>query len=108
MRKLTITIEISDKTFDLLKRLETEGGWTEFRDSEYDSFEEFKKGSLYGTPTPNPLKVRDENWFYSRNFCDLNDLQEAINAELVDIRDMSWNLTYELTNKGKQMLKENK
>lgn len=106
MKKLTLTIEISDKSFELLKRLEKEK-FAEFRDIEFDSVEEFKKSTLFKTDTVG--KVRDEEWFYRRNFCDLKDMDELVENDLVDDGNgMAWHRTYYITDKGKLMLEQNK
>lgn len=94
-------IEISEKSFELLKKI-NDNGHAEFRDSEFESLEEFS-GSLNGGGTPEEIEQ-----FERRNFCDLKDLSELIDNDLIDINDMSWHLTYKITEKGQKMLKANK
>ena len=81
---MKIEIEISDKAFELLKAID-KNGCAEFRDSEYDSFEQFKQSKEYLTPAPNGF--RDEHWFRGRNFCDLKDLEDLHKYNLIDDGD---------------------
>lgn len=104
---ITLKITITEKSFELLKQIEKAGG-AEFRDSEYESLEQFKKSNFFNTPIIRDL-IRDEEWFKRRNFCDLCDLEELIQNNFIDIGDgMAWNLTYEVSELGKKMLLENK
>lgn len=101
-----LKITISEKSFELLKQIEKAGA-AEFRDSEYESFEHFKNSDLFNSEIVVD-RLRDEEWFRSRNFCDLCDLEELIANNFIDIGDgMAWHLTYEVSELGKKILKEN-
>lgn len=103
MKKYTLIIEISEKSFELLKQLE-DGKGAEFRDSKFDSFEDYKNRFV-----DNSLTEKDERRFYERNFCDLKDMNELIENDLVDDGDgMAWHRTHYISEKGKQMLEQNK
>ena len=101
-----LKITISEKSFELLKQIE-KAGFAEFRDSEYESLEQFKKSDLFNSEAAGD-RLRDEEWFRARNFCDLCDLDELIKNDFIDIGDgMAWHPTYEVSELGKKILKEN-
>ena len=100
MKKLTTTIEITDESFALLKRLQKEG-FAKFRDSEFDSFEHFSS-TLKGGATEE-----DKARFYRRNFCGVDEMHELIMFDLVEDVDGSWNTTYKLSELGKRFIAEN-
>ncbi len=101
MKKITLTIEISEKSFELLKRLETEK-IAEFRDSEFDSYQHYKEC------VDKIDQYHNEESFYKRNFCDLKDFHELIINDLVDDVDGSWHISYKVSDNGKLMLQSNK
>lgn len=102
MKKITLTIEISEKSFELLKQLE-DGKGAEFRDSEFISLEHFKESDLFKE------NKRTEDWFKARNFCDMLDFQELITNGFVDDGNgMAWHTTYYISDLGKQILEQNK
>ena len=96
---ITIQFEIPDKSFELLKKIKEKGA-AEFRDSEFDSLEQFK-ASIQTT-------LEEEERFKRRNFCDLADLQPLIEHDLIDTNGMSWHLTYIVTDFGKEILEKYK
>lgn len=103
MKKITLTIEISEKSFELLKQLE-DGKGAEFRDYEYDSLEEWKEKEQWFKDG-----IKTEDYFKARNFCDMIDFEELIENDLVDDGDgMAWHRTYYISEKGKKMLEQNK
>jgi len=99
---MKIEFEISDKSFELLKAIEKEGQ-VEFRDSEYESLEEFKKSKEFNSEESG---FRTEKWFKNRNFCDLKDLYELREHDLIDLNYMSWHQTYLVTERGKEIIKK--
>ncbi len=103
-RVMKIVYEIPDEAIELLKRFGKEGA-AEFRDSEYKNVEEFKKGSLYGTENAGG-KVRDEEWFFKRNFCNQDELTDLIAHNFIDCDTNCWNLTYRITDIGKKVLEK--
>lgn len=97
---MIIQFEISDKSFEILKDIDKAGS-AEFRDSEYDSLEEFKKSKYFNKADEG---FQTERWFKRRNFCDHKDLQELLNRGLIDSDGMSWHMTYVVTEFGKEIL----
>lgn len=93
-----ITFEISDDAFDFLLLLK-EKGFAEYRDSEFDTLEDFKNSS----PFKNGL--RNEEWFLSRNFNGtFYRTHEPYELGLIELNDMSWYLTFKLSELGKKVL----
>lgn len=101
---MKIFFEISDESIELLKRIKSEGG-AEFRDSEYNNVEEFKKDSMYGTSLGED-KTRDEAYFFRRNFCNQDELKQLVKYNFIDCDGMSWNLTYTITDIGEEVLEQ--
>lgn len=99
---MKIGFEISDKSFELLKAIK-EAGVAEFRDSRYESLEEFKKSIEFNAGESG---LGTEKWFKARNFCDLKDIQDLISYDLIDMHDMAWHLTYVVTERGKEIIKK--
>ena len=96
----TLTINITDEAFELLKAID-KAGYAEYRDAEYSSLEEFKNSDLFLN------KTRDEQWFVGRNFGGTYALvSELEKYGLVDTDDMAWNITYILTDFGKYAIKQ--
>lgn len=99
---LRTEIVISDEAFELLKDMEKLRG-IEYRDSQYETTEEFLNSTLYKD------NGKTLEWFHERNHNGTYHLiGELETANLVDMDDMSWHPTYELTDFGKKVLDENK
>ena len=95
----TITFQISDEAFELLTKIGS--GGAEYRDTEYNTLEDFKNSNEY------KIGLRTEEWFLNRNFGGTYHLiHELSRYGLVESDGMSWNLTYVLTDLGKQALKQ--
>lgn len=101
---MKIVYEIPDEAIELLKKIKNSGG-AEFRDSEYENVEEFKKSSMYGTPLDG-AKIRDEAYFFRRNFCNKDELNPLVKYNLIDCDGESWNLTYIVTEIGDEVLEQ--
>lgn len=97
---MKIEFEISDKSFELLKAID-KAGEAEFRDSEFTSLEAFKNSPEFSTEESG---FRTEKWFKARNFCDLKDLEELRERDLLDIHPMAWHMTYIISPFGKEVL----
>lgn len=97
---MIIQFEISDKAFEILKDID-EAGSAEFRDSEFDSLESFKNSKCFN---PEIEGFQTEKWFKARNFCDLKDIEDLVNRNLIDSDSMSWHITYVVTDFGKEVL----
>jgi hypothetical protein len=95
----TITFQISNEAFELLQKIGN--GTAEYRDTEYNTLEDFKNSDKYKTG------LRTEEWFLNRNFNGTYHLIDELSSYgLVDSDRMSWHLTYILTDLGKQALKQ--
>jgi hypothetical protein len=101
---MIIQFEISDKSFELLKAIH-EAGMAEFRDSEYRSLEAFKTSKDFN---PEKGAFRSEEWFKARNFCDIQDLEELIERNLIDVDGMSWHQTWIVSKFGEEVLEKHK
>jgi len=104
---MKIEFEISDKSFELLKAIEKEGQ-AEFRDSQHESLEAFKKSKEFvaGEPVAGESSMGTEKWFKARNFCDLKDIEDLRAYDLIDIHEMAWHMTYVVTERGKEIIKK--
>lgn len=99
MRKMRIEFEISEESFDLLKRLEKEK-YLEYRDTEYLNIDEFKDSEEFKSG------LRSIQWFMNRNSDGTYYLiEELLKHNLVDCDDWAWHQTYVLTDFGKEVLK---
>jgi hypothetical protein len=95
----TITFQISDEAFELLTKIGN--GAAEYRDTKYNTLEDFKNSDEYKTG------FRTEEGFLDRNFGGTYHLIDELSRYgLVDLDEMSWHLTYILTDLGKQALKQ--
>lgn len=102
MKQLTLQIELSEKAFELLKSIEN-GGYLEYRDSEFETLEDFLKSDLYEN------NIRTEEWFLSRNSNgSLYLITELFKHGFVDNNFDSWHLTYKISELGKKILEQNK
>jgi len=99
---MKIEFEISDKSFELLKAIEKAGA-AEFRDSQHESLEAFKKSKEFSSEESG---FRTEKWFKARNFCDLKDIEDLRAHDLIDMHDMAWHMTYVVTERGKEVIKK--
>ena len=94
-----ITFEISDEAFDLLMKIGD--GAAEYRDNEFTTLQEFKQSDIYKTI------LKTEEWFLERNYGGtLYLIDELSGYGLVESDGESWNLTYVLTDFGKEILKQ--
>jgi hypothetical protein len=99
---MKIAFEISDSHFDLLKKIDNEK-FVEYRDTEYETLEEFKDSDVF----KNGLK--DENWFLKRNGDGTYHLTSELESYgLIESDGDSWHLTYILTEFGKKVVNDNK
>lgn len=99
---MIIEFEISDKSFEVLKDIH-KAGYAEFRESRYESLEEFKKSDDFVSEGEG---MNTESWFKRRNFCDRKDLNDLLENGLIDDDEMSWHMTYVVTERGKQILEK--
>jgi hypothetical protein len=93
---MKIEFEITDKSFELLKKI-AEAGQAEFRDSNYESLEDYLSSDD---------ETKSKERFDNRNFCDLKDLNELITYNLLDTHEMAWHLTFIVSDFGKEMLEK--
>lgn len=93
-----LTFYITPAAWELLCKLRIEGA-AEYRDTEYQSLEEFKQSNLFTEG------LRTEEWFLSRNFGGTYYLiDELTEYNLVDVDIDSWHVTYRLTKSGHKVL----
>jgi hypothetical protein len=98
----TLSFEISDEAFALLERINELGGH-EYRDTEFNTIEEFRlsKSFIEGSHT--------EQWFMDRNSNGTYYLiDELFEANLVDCDTDCWHSTYVVTDFGEKVLAKNK
>lgn len=90
---ITTKIELSDSEVDLLKKCK-EQGYLEYRDNEHPTLEDFKKS----------LVPREIDWYLSRNEGGTLLLAGNLHAKgFLEITE-AWNLTYELSEWGLEVL----
>jgi len=100
MRKLILEIDISDDAFELLK--DNRNKYLEYRDSEYETLEDFKKSDLF------TALGKTEEWFLSRNSNGtLYLIKELEKYDLVDTCLNSWHSTFYVTELGKKFIEQN-
>lgn len=93
------TFEITDKEYEYLLKLEREG-YAEYRDSSFETLEDFKKSNLFID------NVRSVDWFLSRNFDGTYQLTDNLfNLNLIKLDNDSWHTTFVLSEFGKNLLK---
>lgn len=99
MKTLNIKIEISDEAYELLKKIK-EKRWAEYRDTMYETIEEFRKDSAHHN--------RTDEWFLSRNFGGTFYLtEELLRYDLIDTDDDAWHLTFKVAQMGEMLLEQN-
>lgn len=97
----TIRFQITDEAFDLLKQINKEG-YAEYRDTRYETLEEFKNSDEYD------ISIRTEEWFLNRNFNGTLKLAlELSNYGLIENDFDSWHKTYIVSDFGKEILNNN-
>lgn len=99
---MIIEFEISDKSFEVLKDIH-KAGYAEFRDSRYESLEEFKNSEDFVSEGEG---MHTESWFKRRNFCDRKDLNDLLENGLIDDDGESWHMTYIVTDRGKKIIEK--
>ena len=96
-----IIFHISDEAFELLKLINEKVG-AEYRDTKHETLEDFLKSD------DHLVHGRTKEWFLDRNFGGTYHLiGELAQHNLVDCDNDSWHITYELTEVGKEILKNN-
>ena len=98
MKKIKLSFEVNEDSFNLLKTID-EMGSAEYRDHEWDTLEDFKKSDVFldGKQT--------EEWFLARNFGGTAYLlDDLVEHGLVESDGESWHLTYVVTNLGRTVL----
>lgn len=95
----TISFQITDDAFDLLKSINNTG-CAEYRDPEFDSLEEFEKSP--------ESSYKSKKWFLTRNYDGtLYLIYELLKYNLVTYETFSWHPTYVLSEFGKRIISEN-
>lgn len=103
MKKLALQLEIdiSEEAYDLLKKMKNDGCF-EYRDSEFDTLEDFKKSTLFSE------NIRSEDWFLERNGGGtLYLISELEEYDLVENNFDSWHLTYKISKLGIKLIEQN-
>ena len=97
MKSITLTIEITDTEFEVLKKIKEER-IAEFRDEEF-SWEE------YCEKNKKTIESKPDVWtkerFLKRNFGGMrNEVLSLHDKGLVQLSDDAWHLTFELSDLG--------
>ena len=99
MKTLTATFELTDEQYDHLLKIR-EKGFAEYRDTEYETLEDFKKSEIF-----QESGVRNEGWYLKRNFNGTLQLSYKLyDMGLLTINDMSWHTTYVLSDLAENCL----
>ena len=100
MKKVKLSFEINEDSFNLLKKI-NENGCAEYRDDEWNTLEDFKKSDQFLNG------VRTEEWFLKRNFGGTAYLlDDLIGYGLIKSDEESWHLTYIVSKLGKKVLEK--
>lgn len=99
MKTLNIKLEIPDEAYDLLLKIKQEG-YAEYRDTLYDTLEEFRRDASNHN--------RTDEWFLNRNCGGTFYLiDELLKYDLIDTDDDAWHLTFKLSMMGEMLLEQN-
>ena len=103
---MKIELEISDEAFDLLNRINRDG-FVEYRDR-YESLEDYFNKENYTEEGMVPIvSEKNTEHFYKRNAGGtLYLIPELESIGLIIHDDMSWYMTYHMTDLGKQVLRD--
>lgn len=97
--KLTYTFDISEEAFNLLKEIDKIGS-AEYRDTEFQTLEEFE--------VLNDYKLMNKESFLARNFGGTYHLiGDLLKFNLIEYDNMSWHTTFVVTEIGKQVIAQN-
>ena len=97
MKQLNFTFELTDEEFRLLLHI-AEEGYAEYRDTEFETVEEFRK-------KVKPAHAMNELQYLGRNTNGTYHLIEnLIRFNLIQHVDMAWHTTFELSEFGKLLL----
>ena len=100
MKTFTLTFQISDEAYNLLSEIE-KARTVEYRDTEYQTLEQFKTSFEYKNG------LRTEESFLNRNFGGTYHLiHELYNNDLVELVVDAWHQTYFVSSLGKQILNQ--
>ena len=92
---MKLEFEISDEAYDLLQKIGI--GYAEYRDTQFETVEEFKVLNDNGNRTIESFLTRNYGGTYYL-------IRELDKYGFVTSDYESWNLTYQLTDFGKQFL----
>ncbi len=99
MKKIKLSFEIREDSFNLLKKI-NENICAEYRDLEWNTLEDFKKSNEFLN------NIRTEEWFLKRNFGGTYYLlDDLITYGLIELDGESWHPTYIVTEFGKEVLR---
>ena len=103
MKKFTfkIEIEISEKAFELQKKVD-EAGYAEYHDCEFNTYDEYVYHRTSKGMTEN---IRSEESFNARNFGGTWLLmEELVESDLMKYVDDAWHTTYKVGEWGRKVL----
>lgn len=101
-KELTYRFKISEKAWELLLSLDGDYKYAEYRDTEYDTLEDFKSSDEFKEGR------RTEEWFLNRNHNGTLSLMWELDAHgLVEKNYDAWHMTYVISNLGKEVIKQN-
>lgn len=103
--RIVTNINISEQALELLKRIEQNP--VEYRDSEYDTIEDFQKSEFYKEMLNHRTKDELDSQFMRRNADGtLRLISELLKYDLVEGASMSWHETYQITDLGRDVIKQ--
>lgn len=98
METVKLSFEISKPAFDLLNKI-SKDGFAEYRDTEFQTLEEFKNSPVFQEGR------RTEEWFLNRNYSGTYHLiSELLKYGLVENNFDAWHITYIVSDFGKEIL----
>lgn len=93
---IEIKFEISNEAYNLLYKIKEEGN-VEYRDTEYETLEDFRKSDNTSMSVDSYLSRNAGGTFYL--------IDELLKYNLIDNNYDAWHLTYVLTEFGKEITK---
>lgn len=93
----TITFNISEEAFELLNSIK-KSGYAEYRDTKYETLEDFKNSNDKNYQSEESFLARNHNGTYYL-------VEELLKYNLIDSSEDAWHVTYVLTDFGKQVTK---
>ena len=95
MKKLAFEFELSEEAFDLLASID-ENTYLEYRDTEFETLEEFRS-------RPAKIKMSEPLYLVRNSSGTLKQAHELLELGFLNSDERAWHTTYRLSELGKQV-----